>query len=333
MARLLRQAFLPLSLLVLLTAGLVVPLPWYVEAPGGLVDLADAVDVRAPGAEPINGEVFFTTVSLTNATVVSVLAAAVRDDAGLRPRTQVVRPGVREREFFSREREVFRLAGEIAAAVALRAAGYDVGALEGEGVLVVQVLPDTPAAGVLRPGDVIVEVAGRRVTTVQDLLEAVADRPLDVRFLREGTAREVTLTPVVGAVEGVDRPLIGIEPQTHRPRLDLPFAVELDSRDVGGPSAGLMTALAVYDIVSDADVVAGRRIAGTGTLDLDGVVGPVGGVEQKVVAAARHDVDLFLVPGVQVEQAREVVPAETSLQVVAVETFDDALDALRTDGP
>jgi PDZ domain-containing protein len=89
-----------------------------------------------------------------------------------------------------------------------------------------------------------------------------------------------------------------------------------------------MIGLAVYDLVDDTDLAAGRRIAGTGTLGLDGRVGPINSVELKVPAALRQGAQVFLAPASQAEAARSAVPAGSDLRVIAVDTFDDARAAL-----
>jgi PDZ domain-containing protein len=106
------------------------------------------------------------------------------------------------------------------------------------------------------------------------------------------------------------------------------LSVEVSSGHVGGPSAGLMIGLAVYDLVDDTDMAAGRRIAGTGTLDIDGRVGPINSVELKVPAALRQGAQVFLAPASQAEAARSAVPAGSDLRVIGVDTFDDARAAL-----
>jgi PDZ domain-containing secreted protein len=107
----------------------------------------------------------------------------------------------------------------------------------------------------------------------------------------------------------------------------LPFPVSVDSDDVGGGSGGLLIALTVFDQMAPEDLARGRRIAGTGTMSLDGSVGPVGGIATKAQAALASGADLFLAPATQAGQARAVLGA--TIPVVAVARFDDALAALQ----
>jgi PDZ domain-containing protein len=103
--------------------------------------------------------------------------------------------------------------------------------------------------------------------------------------------------------------------------------VRVDGGDVGGPSAGLLTALAVYDALVPDDLAAGRHVTGTGTLAVDGTVGRIGGIEEKVRAARSAGADLFLAPAMQVDRAEAA--AAGRIRVVGVATFAEAVAALR----
>jgi PDZ domain-containing protein len=331
-ARLLRVWFLPVSVLLLATAAFIVPLPFYLEQPGGVLSLGDVVEVDAPEAEPLAGDFLLTTVNLEVATVATLLAGAVDDDVAVQPQGALIAPGIPPEDYFALQREVFQASGEVAAAVGLEAAGFPVPELTGDGAVVLRVLPDTPADGALRPGDVVVSVDGEAIATADDLRAAVDPAPLTVTVQREGAERTVEVTPAVVEGIGVDEPILGVEIDTLHPRIDLPVPVAIDSGRIGGPSAGLMIALTVYDKVVDADIAGGRQVAGTGTLSADGAVGTIGGIEQKVLAAVRDDVDLFVAPAAQADAARGAVPPGGDLQIVGAGTFDEALEALRGSG-
>jgi PDZ domain-containing protein len=121
---------------------------------------------------------------------------------------------------------------------------------------------------------------------------------------------------------------IGISVVQHNSGISLPFPVEIVPQKVtGGPSAGLMFTLAVYDLVTSQDLTGGRKIAGTGTIDLDGNVGPIGGVQQKVVAAQRAGAEYFLSP---IENYPDALAMATRITVIEVATAQDAIDFLRS---
>jgi len=122
------------------------------------------------------------------------------------------------------------------------------------------------------------------------------------------------------------RPLIGITVSTHLLAYQLPAEVQVKVRDLGGPSAGLVFALGIYESLTRQDLTRGHRIAGTGALAATGQVGPVGGVTYKVRAAEKAGAGYFLVPRGNLEEARRAARRTT---VVPVESFAEALDFLR----
>jgi PDZ domain-containing protein len=105
-----------------------------------------------------------------------------------------------------------------------------------------------------------------------------------------------------------------------------PFDVDIQVEDVGGPSAGLMLTLGILDLVGDEDLTGGALVAGTGTIDLEGEVGPIGGIPLKMVAAREIGADLFLVPAGNCDEA--LAAADPGFPLARVATLDDALAAL-----
>jgi PDZ domain-containing protein len=120
---------------------------------------------------------------------------------------------------------------------------------------------------------------------------------------------------------GSDEPLVGIRMVDA-----FPFDIEIASGDVGGPSAGLMFALGLYDALTPADLTGGETIAGTGTIDPEGVVGPIGGIEDKVIGARRAEASVFIVPRRNMRELRGVDVGD--LRLIPVSTFDEAVAAL-----
>lgn len=324
----LRRAFMPVAVGVLLLAGSVVPLPAYIELPGSATDIPPCVTIAGRPGTQVNGDFMFTTVSQREATVFGLVLAAMVDDQRVVPRRDLL-GGVRRDEYLQRERQVFLDATERAIIVALDAAGLPV-TIRGTGAAIADVLADTPADGVLRAGDVITAVNGEPVTTGDALVSAIdGTAALRLSLRRDGAPLVRTVRPAVREVAGEQRPVIGVRITTHDPQVDLPVRVDVASGHVGGPSAGLMLGLAIYDLVDDVDLAAGRRIAGTGTLMVDGTVGPISDIELKVAAATREGAQVFMAPSSQAAQALAAVPDGSELRVIGVDTFDDASSALR----
>lgn len=323
----LRRAFLPVSTCLLVIAASSVPLPAIVERPGSAAGIPACVTIDGRPAGAVNGDFMFTTVAQRDATVVGLLLAAVLADRQVIP-SRALRGDVRRDEYVARQRDVFLGSTERAAIVALQAAGQPV-EFRGTGAAVVEVVAGSPAEGVLRAGDVITQVNGSEVDTDEALIAAIdGTGPLRLRILRDGAVLTETVRPQVQDIDGRRRPVIGVRITTHEPQVSMPLSVEVASGDVGGPSAGLMIGLAIYDIVDDADLAAGRTIAGTGTLGIDGAVGPIENIELKVPAAVRQGAQVFLAPAAQVAQARAAVPDGAGMTVIAVDDFDDAREAL-----
>jgi len=187
-----------------------------------------------------------------------------------------------------------------------------------------------PSDGILAPGDVVLAVGGVPVTSGADLAGRVQQsRPGDtlaLRILHAGAEREVAI--VLAALDDGGQARIGVLVQTAVDELRLPFDILLrPGVAIGGPSAGLMVGVTVYDLLSNEDLLAGRRIAGTGTLDIDGRVGDVGGVLEKTIGAIRAGYDVLLVPSAWQADSERV--AAGRILVIGVDTLEDALTALR----
>jgi PDZ domain-containing protein len=331
--------FLVACLGLLVLGGAVAPLPAFIEMPGSAAGIPPCVAIGAHPDATVNGDFLLTTVAQRDATVFGLLVAGVRDDQRVVGKGELLGEDRRD-QYLQRQRSVFVDAIDRAIVVALRSAGLPVDVV-GAGADVVDVIDGAPADGVLRPGDVITSVDGEAVTTDGELIAAVdGAAPLDLEIERDGAVRAVRLTPEPRVVDGERRPMIGVRITTFQPQVRLPFDVEVASSRIGGPSAGLMVGLAVLDLVDEDDLAKGRRVAGTGTLGLDGTVGTIDGIDLKVAAAAREGAEIFLAPDAQVADARRAVPPGSDLTVVGVDTFDTARTALqqpvdeaRADGP
>jgi PDZ domain-containing protein len=214
--------------------------------------------------------------------------------------------------------------------VALRALGYDVPE-HGSGVVVQNVEPRSAAqqAG-LQKGDLITAIDGTKVETDQQLITLVGGlmpgTPVTLNLKPNNSESERDLKVTLGArPNDPQKALLGISPQTYQPRFDFPVQINIDSQGIIGPSAGLVLTLAVVQALGGHDITRGHAIAATGTVDLQGNVGPIGDVQDKVLAA-EGKAEYFLAPKQDYEAAR--VTAQR-LHVVEVDTIQQALDFLR----
>ncbi|MFV0373832.1 PDZ domain-containing protein [Microbacterium sp.] len=209
-----------------------------------------------------------------------------------------------------------------ATAAALLELGYDVPSV----VTVVEVLDGSAAQGVLLPEDIIVAAEGTvidQTSRLRDIINAGDGAPVALTVLRGVDTLEVEVTPREGTVDGQSVWLIGI---STRQDYDFPVDVTLRIDDVGGPSAGMMFALGIIDTLTEEQLTGGEIIAGTGTIDAAGTVGPIGGIRQKLYGADGAGADYFLAPESNCAEVVGHVP--DGVRVFAVATLDDALDAL-----
>jgi PDZ domain-containing protein len=189
-----------------------------------------------------------------------------------------------------------------------------------------EVIEDTPASGVLRPGDVVVEVDGEPIRLSSDLQEAIRSQPVgttfDLTVERDGRTIELEVESTV--LSGTDGAVgIGVFIGTRDFEIDLPFEVDFEDYDIGGPSAGLVYALAITDILDERDIAGGKSIAATGTIDFDGDVGLVGGVGPKADAVRSAGADVFLVPEGELSQA-----LGDGVEVKGVSDLEEAVSVL-----
>jgi PDZ domain-containing secreted protein/Zn-dependent protease/CBS domain-containing protein len=310
--------------IALVFAGFVYAPPFVVLAPGAALDVTKDIRIRDVETDEVTGQYLLTSVAVQQPKLFWLLAAMAEGKAVV-PFDAVVPRNVDPDEYFEQQEKLFRESQMIAAAAAAKLAGLEV-TVTGGGAIVTGLREGGPASKVLRADDVIVEVDGKSVRTVEDVIRAVRGRPSGSTFVMRVQRDGRTITSRVrsegGIIDGF--PAIGALLESKDFDVDLPFRIRFREREIGGPSAGLSYALAVYDLLSDDDVAGGRVVATTGTIDLDGRVGPIGGIEEKAVAAEREDADIFLVPELEVQGA-----AGAGLEVRGVETLEDAIRALR----
>lgn len=214
--------------------------------------------------------------------------------------------------------------------VGLRLAGYQA-SLVGKGAEVVSILSDSPSRSIIHLGDVITKLDGHMIQTSADLVSQIRSltqaKTVHLQVERNHSLKELNVPLMPPDVSG-GTPKIGIGVQTAGLDTHLPFPVQITPQKiVGGPSAGLMFTLTVYNDLSASDLTGGRKIAGTGTINPDGTVGPIGGVAEKVAAAEAAGATYFLCP---VDNYAEALPAARHIKVIEIATAQQAVDFLRS---
>lgn len=212
---------------------------------------------------------------------------------------------------------------QMAAIAALHYLGKPVEAVP----MVESVQPGTPADGVLEPNDRLLAVNGEPVSNYADVRKAIEkvgpDQKVSVTVERDGERRTETMTTVASPddpTQGRIGILVGIGYES-------PITVDISLGNVGGPSGGLMFTLSVIDKLTPGSLTGGTDIAGTGTIDPKGNVGPIGGIEQKMAGAAAAGAELFLAPGANCGEVVGHIP--DGLTVTRVDTVDDAVSAIK----
>ena len=306
---------------------------YYQIAPGSAVDTAPLVHVADEHYHAAEGRVLLTTVLFGKVTLLEAIAGWLDPTVDVVRESVVAPPDVDEEELRELNLDVMEESKQTALAVAFEALGVD--AVSGDGAEIIQIFEGTPAAEALSVGDTIVAVDGATTAVHIDAVRALGEKApgdevvLTVDPADGGAAKDVT----VGLVDHPDepgRPLLGVSLATRGLSFDFPFEVDLRSNEIGGPSAGLAFTLEIIDVLTEGELTGGLTVASTGTIELDGTVGEVGGVAQKTQAVNEAGADIFLVPRGELELARRF--ADDEVRVVGVDTLDDALAALADAG-
>ena len=307
-----------------------VELPYLAWSPGPTPEVVDLLTINGAEQYPVEGDLYMLTVSQQDLNVYELLAAVADPQVDVLERIAVRPLDVTQEEYQRQSRARMDDSKIAAISVALDRLGYDV-TVEGDGVEVVAVIEGTPADGALEAGDVITAINGVPVYIATDAVSEISrygvGETITLTVSRGDQVIEVPVT-LAGHTQDDGRPMVGFGPATHNPEFAFPIEIDIDSSNIGGPSAGMMYTLAIINVLSEEDITGGFRIAGTGTISTTGDVGPIGGVRQKVVGATLSGAQYILIPEANYEEAltAEIEGAE----IVAVGTIDDALAFLAT---
>jgi PDZ domain-containing protein len=321
--------------LVLVVLMALSPSAYVIEQPGPVYDTlgetehagenVPLIDVPGQKTYPTKGTLDLLTVSVVGTPaappdLLQVALAWFDPSKSVQPLSAIYPSGTTSEQRDDESRLQMENSQQEAIAAALTELGYDI-----PRTLSVQSLLDgSPAAGELKQGDRITSINGQEATDLPRLRELVAangtGHEATIGFVRDGTAGTIRVTPYErnGAV------VVGVGIAVS---YDLPFQVDIQLENVGGPSAGMMFALGLYDKLTPGALTGGARVAGTGTIDAQGAVGAIGGIRQKLHGAQRAGARWFLAPQSNCDEVVGHVP--DGVNVIAVATLDDALAALK----
>lgn len=312
-------------------AAILLPAPYVVESPGptfntiGEIDSQPLIEVAGRQTYPTSGDLDLTTVYVTGGPgtqlgIFDVFRAWLNPTESVVPRELRYPPDATQEDIQEQNAVAMTSSQESAIAAALAHLDIDFD----EELSVAGLIEDAAATGILEEGDIITSVDGTDVTNIgvlRESLNAANGDPVSLGLLRDGGEITETVTPKES--EGGDFQLgVGLVAN-----FTFPFDITIALDNVGGPSAGSMFALGIVDLLTEGELTGGKHFAGTGTIDSAGQVGPIGGIRQKLAGARDAGAEVFLAPAANCNEVVGHVP--DGLQVVRVETLDDAAEAVR----
>ncbi len=333
-----------LTTLVLLGIAFLLPVPFVRLAPGptfnvvGEQDGLPVIDITGTQTYPSTGSLDMTTVMESGGprgglTFVTAIASWLDPSDAVVPRELIFPDDVSGEDVQKRQALLFSTSESNAVAAAMNHLGLPVLTT----VVVSAVYSGSPSDGNLLPKDEIVSINGTPVTRPDEVAAAVRAEPVGTTFeivvRRDGVEVDgamqdnVEQTVTVTSVENPDDagvPMIGIGVDTF---YAAEFPIDFTLEDVGGPSAGLMFATGIVDKLTPDDLTGGGHVAGTGTIEPDGTVGPIGGIRQKLAGAREAGATLFVMPKAHCTEASGHVP--DGLTVVPVETLTQSIEAIQ----
>ena len=315
----------------------VVRVPYYLLSPGDTFRTQNLITVKGAPTYPQKGAIAYVTVSVTSrpATALQWAWAHLDSSVTIAPADEIVPPNQTPSQNLQENFREMADSKTSASVVALEHLGYHVQA-SGTGAGVAALGKGTPASKVLHAGDTIVAVDGKPVHLAEDLVAIIhAHKPGDSVAITIDPAPTKTDKKPAAVTETVtlatnpkdsSQAYLGVALETRDLKFpDLPVTISVSTPDVGGPSAGLAFTLGIMDVMTKGSLTGGHKVATTGTMDVDGNVGPIGGMHQKVLAVKASGASEFLVPSSEAAEARKYAG---SLKIVPVDTIDQALAAL-----
>jgi Lon-like protease len=285
----------------------------------------ELIQISGHRTYPTSGHLNMVTVSYsggpgTRFNIFNALGAWLTPDDAVVPQSEIFSPGQNQQAVIQQDTQEMVGSQQDATAAALCFLNIKFTTLDKIQVVV----KNDPAYGVLQPGDVITAVDGTAVGCNHSVVTMIRDRkpgaPVTLTILRKGVTKTVT----VKTKDVSGQPVVGVELGT--PSYVFPFTVKINIGQIGGPSAGMMFALAIIDKLTPDNLTGGRFIAGTGEIDPTGAVEPIGGIQQKMAGARDAGATIFLTPASNCSDTVGAVPS--GLRIVKVSTLSQAVQAL-----
>jgi PDZ domain-containing protein len=318
------------------------PLPYYIFSPGTAENIRPMVQVKQ-GGFPEKGSLMLTTVSVSDANIAGYILERFNPNEELYKKSSIRQPDESENEYNQRQSYIMQTSQSSAMQAAYRKAGIPF-QVHNDKVIVLRTVKGMPAEAVLKAGDTLVKVETQAVQSAEDLVNYLktkkAGDTVKITYLRNAKEQVANLTLALFPQDDAEKAAkaepqagLGIMPANVQSiRADDPNKqVTVQAGDIGGPSAGLMFTLEIYNQLVEGDITKGYRIAGTGTIDDKGNVGPIGGIQHKIVAAERQGATYFFAPAANLKEAQDKAnKIQAKLKIISVTTMEDAFQFLAT---
>lgn len=324
------KKFMKENWLFLLILGFVITVmfvrvPYEVNMPGGVIDLGNRVTVNGEVTE-IKGTFNMAYVSVAQGSIPHVLLGLILPDWEVVPESDVTYENETVKDANKRSKLYLEQSIDYATAVAMDYADVD---YEISNRLNYVAFIDTKAKTTLKVGDNILKINGEEIVDINVMSERIQEVEAGdkINFLVDRNGKEVEVSAVV--YEENDKKYVGISAiTTFDLESDTDVQIETKASE-SGPSGGMMMTLMVYNALTGQDLTHGKVIVGTGTINLDGTVGEIGGVKYKLMGAVSNDAEVFLVPAGNYEEAIKVKKEKDyDIEIISVETLQDAIDYL-----
>jgi len=317
-----------------------VGVPYVAYAPGDARATSSRVDIKGAQTYPVDGQVLFVTVGTPRLSALGWAVGTLDSDKIDIYTEKEVFGDQTEQQNRQENLQLMTYSKDFASYVALTKLGYPVTVTDG-GVVVDSLClaqaqdgtctQQSPVSTILQPKDVITAVDSTPINVVPDLPAALSGKKVgDTINLTFKRGDQVMTQPTQLIASNDGRAIIGFVPNPSPPdtiKFSFPFEVQIDSGQIGGPSAGLAFTLSLLDTLTPGDLSGGVEVAATGTISPGGAVGPIGGLKQKTIAVMRTGAKVFLVPTSEIAEAQEAAKG-SDLKIVGVSTLDEALTAL-----
>lgn len=316
---------------VILIAAMFYSLPYYVSKPGMAKELEPIINVE--NGQDESGSFMLTTVRMGQANIYSYLAAKLSKYQEIYPIDMIRDKKETDEEYNARQLHMMEGSKENAIETAFHKARLPVH-YRYKGVYILEVVPGMPAEGKLKTGDKIFKVDGQIFDSAEKFTDYVRKKhvgdSISLTYSRDGKTRQVKMA-LKKFKDDPSKVGVGIGLVDDKDIITNPH-VKINTDEIGGPSAGLMFSLEIYNQLTKEDLTKGYQIAGTGTISPDGIVGPIGGIEQKIIAADKAGAEIFFAPnekGAADSNYRAAVKTAkdigTKMKIVPVDTFDQAV--------